>query len=213
MARQHVVTRTEVRVDKSGALLTMPKDACLIRQTKHGNFLHPDAYGISKLFAPLLADLNAQHRTFMEQPSTIALVGKSREDWEKHANYLKRINCGQYLQTWKRPYPEPEAHIYDPVECTCQVCGGVFLRHRYTFGWYNVCSDECIRRYKNTKANEWYHRSHPINKGRVARLEQALAGKTCDHCGKPITDARRTTRRYCSNDCNMAAFKERHKPS
>ena len=97
---------------------------------------------------------------------------------------------------------------FKPKERICAYCGRIFYTDNLRFP---ICSDECRRRRKNAKSNRWYHQNQPVNKTRVKRLQAALDGKTCERCGKPITGARRTTRRYCSGACNVAAFRERQK--
>jgi hypothetical protein len=160
-----------------------------------------EAIGIPDLWVPLLAELKAQQQVKWDHLVRFTVEQIRRGDWPESSLYRK-------------PWPDPVARIGDPMTLVCQVCHVPFIRTKYGFvrTYKKLCSDNCIRLNRNIKANQYYHTHHPINKARVARLEAALEGKTCKHCGEPITDARRTTRLYCSNTCNVAAFRERHRP-
>ena len=153
--------------------------------------------GIEPLWVPLLAELKAEQDIRYAQ-----YIQDLRALYEERGLTRKRP-----LEQWR----DPQAVIFDPYRCHCEVCGRAFVRNSRWLAdhvWL-LCSDRCARININAAAREWYHTNKPVNKGRVRKLQAALEGKRCDNCHRLIKDAKRTTRKYCSDACNMAAFLKR----
>jgi endogenous inhibitor of DNA gyrase (YacG/DUF329 family) len=84
----------------------------------------------------------------------------------------------------------------------CEHCGKKFFRvlsarHRY----HSYCSDRCIRLARSAAQSE------RISDARA----DARADFKCSHCGEPL-DARRSTMRFCSTKCRVAAHRRRSEP-
>lgn len=93
---------------------------------------------------------------------------------------------------------------------SCQMCDKVHRRDS------QYCSDACkqkaYRRRKDPQSGSWQRRQQ--------RAQQAARSKhrwqtriTCQHCGETVvySVAESTNRRYCTNACKQAAYRERRK--
>jgi hypothetical protein len=141
---------------------------------------HPEA--IKALWEPLLRELNRVQQ----------------EKWDSNLGVRKNLVGAGWRGGFKKPEPitcpRPD-HYYGT--CTCQHCGGEFWRVRGSGHLYS--SDKCV---------ELARRSRMVAARSEARAA-ARAGRTCQHCGKPI-EAQRSTRRYCSDHCRVTAHRAQH---
>ncbi len=93
-------------------------------------------------------------------------------------------------------YQFPEDDNNEVLRCPC--CKREYVVFNHAGRFRGCCSERCERRRKNA--------------GRVRALSErraeARAGRLCNHCGGPI-DAARSTKRFCSPRCRVAAFRAR----
>jgi hypothetical protein len=130
------------------------------------------------------------------------------------------------LAAWQHVYPEPsipkvydvKSHSFNRIKCRptiCRVCGEQFyLGYRAHSGWYadplgsnysegsHYCSEACLTKPYNAKRNERRQK-------KAARHRKELASRTCEVCNQPL-EPRRSTRRYCSTKCRVAAMRKRN---
>jgi endogenous inhibitor of DNA gyrase (YacG/DUF329 family) len=78
--------------------------------------------------------------------------------------------------------------------CTCEQCGREFLRVHN--GSERFCSDRCVNA----------RRSIAAAKAVAAARADARDGRECETCGNEL-DAKRSTRRFCSTRCRVAAHR------
>jgi ferredoxin len=108
------------------------------------------------------------------------------------------------------PEPLPEFFLGEKVlEYRCEECGawtlGIIWRRRL-----RLCSDRCAEAYRRRVYHDWRllnpRDPETVNPTRAKRRAAARAGRTCEHCGKPI-DAARATKRFCSDICRVRAHR------
>jgi len=58
---------------------------------------------------------------------------------------------------------------------------------------------------RNEREVQWNYRALKATSEELARLPK------CEACGAPITESRRSTRRYCWNKCRQKAYRERER--
>jgi endogenous inhibitor of DNA gyrase (YacG/DUF329 family) len=92
------------------------------------------------------------------------------------------------LGTWMPPR-------FELVEAEpCRQCGRKFWRNCRSNGFY--CSDRCAAIARRAK--------YATTQG--AARAAARSGRRCERCGEPI-EAERSTKRFCSVRCRVAAFR------
>jgi endogenous inhibitor of DNA gyrase (YacG/DUF329 family) len=123
-------------------------------------------------------------------PLLAELDRQGREDWQGYV--------GLGLSTRDHP-PEP-ATVGRPDGYTrsCYHCGRNFYRTQRAAQTI-YCSDNCVAAAHSAAMA-------PIVKARSVARAKARAGRKCETCGKPI-EAQRSTMRFCSVRCRVAAHR------
>lgn len=184
--RRKPVSRDEVRFNGS-RITTLPVNA--VREDRWGD-LEP----IRKLWAPLLRSINRARK----------------RQWDRNAAMREQaVMAGVWgFSQHQRPQPitAPFPCRFEGA-CKCQQCGGKFYRTR--FGSYRYCSDRCadLARRETRKAT-----NAARVKERSAARAAVRADRKCVTCSEPIT-AQRSTMRFCSVRCRVAAHREPKPPS
>jgi hypothetical protein len=102
--------------------------------------------------------------------------------------------------------PEP-IKVPPPLACRgesfCRVCGRAFYQadrgYRRNSGVALYCSDKCVAAAHSAAMA-------PIVKAQSLARAKARANRKCETCGKPI-EAQRSTMRFCSVRCRVAAHR------
>jgi hypothetical protein len=141
---------------------------------------------VPKLWAPLLRSLNRKQ----------ALA------WPTHR---KRLRAAGIVVPEKPPAPILCPRPYrSPLQC--RRCGREFYRSGRVVVRY--CSDSCAEAVTQ-------QRKAAANAARVKAQSQARAlaraDRRCGHCGEPLS-AQRSTQRYCSTRCRVAAHRQTGEP-
>jgi hypothetical protein len=126
-------------------------------------------------------------------------------DFAQFLRYYEE-NPALWSEPGERKLQSLEFRENDVREYTCDHCGcgyvGPKLRGNQRIC---VCSNRCAQDRDKALRRKW-HEDHPdyarINAKRTAQRATARAGRTCEHCGKPI-EAERSTRRFCSDICRV----------
>jgi hypothetical protein len=176
------VTRDEVRIIAPFTIGTLPADACQ----------PPGIWGgwepIAGLFEALIEELRKQYDAWL--PADVA----RREAVNAIPGFRFRLG----------PPPPFEARVLWPRNSfsyprRCRCCGREFFNTGLVTG--ACCSDHCMaKRYRASVTTR--------NAARSAERREARAQLVCRHCGKPL-DAQRSSRRYCSGRCRIAALRAR----
>jgi predicted nucleic acid-binding Zn ribbon protein len=136
--------------------------------------------------------------------ATLPADSVEKDDWGRYVPIkrlwtplLRSLNRGRKKQSVTCPQP------YSYYARTCPYCGRRF------FGVYRstdrLCSDHCVEAVHNqARAARSQRQSQATAQARAA----ARAGRTCQTCGEPI-EARRSTMRFCSTRCRVAAYRQR----
>src|SRR6516225_2647728 len=95
------------------------------------------------------------------------------------------------LRSLKAKKPWPHSH----GKRKCLRCGSLF--YRVPGGQSRFCSDQCANAVRN----------EAFSKARSERRAQARADRECATCGEPLA-AQRSTMRFCSVRCRVAAHRE-----
>lgn len=236
--RQQPVTRAEVRLIGSVGerhIATVPFDACEPRQGEcRDSWTYDDKteeirpvmrkrteyHPITKLFEPLMAQLRDER-----------LVGQARVEEEQAQLKERQAQAVAYFVEIGKPHlapeiyrhakpprqlPEPELphafyswsrvvnnwggrECFNPLH-TCKHC-----RRKY-FSWNDggYCSNRCFNQGAPSRIAA---RAHQVEQRSAERLE-ARAGLSCQQCGV-LLKAQRSTARYCSGKCRVAALRKR----
>jgi hypothetical protein len=196
------VTHAEVRIAR-GTIITMPTGTYQygrrwIILDGHRVNAGLEARGIPALWQPLIDELEAGWQAIH------AALDPARK--KRFAAVLEAVGGGDGGR--REPFTVPV--FFEPDEDTCLICNRSFIfkpRLRYVVA---LCSDDCVRVYRNEQNNFWYHKNKPwVNYNRDTRREEARVGLCCLHCGAVLT-AERSTARYCDVNCRVAAFRTRN---
>jgi hypothetical protein len=183
--RRKPVSRDEVRLDGSPSytcIVTLPFDSV----RKRGNKLEP----IRKLWTPLLRQLTHAKKQWWASPRGVEHLQWIRKKGWSDADQLEPVRCPQPIQYY---FGSKCRHCSHRFCCTDRYRG-------------DYCSDHC-----ESLANA------PRRAARIAAFIKARSEEradnrndNCDHCGKPI-EAKRSTMRFCSVKCRVAAHREHHR--
>jgi hypothetical protein len=181
--RRKPVSRDEVRLDGSPQY-TEIVTLPLDSVRERGDNLEP----IRKLWAPLLRQLSRAKREWWASPR-----GVEHPEWSQKIGWW----TGKALEPVG--YPQPEGYR------KCRHCRREFYRTKHYSGLY--CSDRCQRLANAPRRTRW------IARFIKARSEERASNRKhyCEHCDNPI-DAKRSTMRFCSVKCRVAAHREHHQP-
>jgi hypothetical protein len=154
-------------------------------ETMPANSMHRNRDGdlkpIANLWVPLLRSLNQERRELWE-------------DWVKRG-----------LDDADRP-PKPIAVPRPYRKRICRHCGRSFYNGdkgpRQNGGVPLYCSDKCVAMVHSAAMV-------PIVEARSKVRAAARANRQCATCGKPIK-AKRSTMRFCSVKCRVAAHRDSH---
>ena len=115
---------------------------------------------------------------------------------------------------WLRPFS------LSSREYQCQQCGAIYLALRRSRLRLRLCSNRCERLHDATRTRKWRERQREqldaigekptYNVGRSERRRQARTDLSCVRCGAEMAAAR-STRRFCSEACRVAAHRDRHR--
>lgn len=138
---------------------------------------------VDRLWQPLVRELGAERDAYL-----------ASDEWQ-----------GQRIVPWTgmpRRLPEPP-HVPLPHErpSECRVCRKTFFQAhgRYSKPRASFCTDACIAQWRRVKRADQRRQDS-------ARRAAARADRVCAVCGEAI-EAARSTRRYCSTKCRVAAHR------
>jgi hypothetical protein len=181
--RTKPIRRDEVRFDGS-RITTLPRNS--VRLDKWG-----DPQPIRKLWAPLLRALDRAQRV---------AFAKRVAEWDSPAAVANRdasMQAGIGAWAFKRPEPPPSITTPRPLwgdPHTCCQCRKEFYRVQRS--GRTCCSDKCAQA---------AHTAAVVQRRSAARAAKR-ADLECAVCGKRL-QARRSTMRFCSVRCRVAAHR------
>ena len=221
--RNEPVRREEVLITPDWQIMTMPENTYRytetfeeIGSTGHGWWI-TRADGVEELWRPLLDELCAERE---EQ------ILKRKAHWDEFVKLVSSRGHPLTSPDYKPPVePKTQFKSYGSsgiIEYQCHNCGSIFVSCDLSYSLAHqgepLCSNACVRAHKSSVKKRWYH-NHPdkaeliekANAARARRSAERRQGKVCECCGGPI-DAERSTKRYCSDKCRVAAHRRRATP-
>lgn len=178
--RTKPIHRDEIRFN-GGRITTLPIDS--VRESKSSFRPEP----IKRLWAPLLRSLNRARRKTWE---------KYKKDWDQQRGEAMK----QGVWGFKEPRPpEPVRYPYPAIYGShqeCRHCGREFLRVHWS--GHAFCSDRCASRARSTAQS----------RAKSSARARKRAEQKCLRCGAPLK-AQRSTMRFCSTRCRVAAHRAR----
>lgn len=126
-----------------------------------------------------------------------------RHRWFEHERLKEKLARGRRqpaLSPYRMLLSEATEENVDPDNLVgieqyhikqCKECGTTFLGQSTT----DFCSVECQRRNHNQRRRKYHEK--PLE-------------AVCAMCSKPIEGAARASRRFCSNACRQASYRQRH---
>jgi hypothetical protein len=180
------LTRDEVRVDHWFQILTVPADAFREREA------HPRFYVPDHLAADLLAQLNRER--------------EARIAWyQQNPPPPEALAAMQAIGSWPYQPPPPQASLahWDSwlSQDYCRQCLKWFVRLEPR-ARTRFCSDKCHAEHERER---W----QALTDRRSADRAEDRAYLYCHHCGGDLPLAQRSTGRYCSVRCRVAAHREK----
>ena len=179
--RKKLVTRDEVRLDHNFHFCAVPANAF-----RPGKRWPTEREPIPALWKPLLRQIAREQKAYIEGP-----LAEMRAYWQQ-------LGIGG-----DGPLPEPPTlpHVDLWRKTSCRHCGRGFYRIGKYLG--HVCSEVCARKAALPGLKRKIARQ---TAARSKKRAEARAGRSCLVCGEPM-EAKRSTKRYCSERCRVAAHR------
>lgn len=191
--RRKQVTRSEIRCSVygwHGTIHALPLDACREKvKATVGDWQWIVYEPTAALFTNVVAELSAQWK--VEAKRAIEMFGHLPEPLQHQPRVMPT--------TWLA------AEYQGPHECA--QCGRWFVHHHIDHQSRpgRFCSDACAA--VAHKASVAATQARVVEQRSAARAERR-AGLKCENCGEPL-EAARSTARFCSTKCRMAAHRRR----
>jgi len=163
----------------------------VVDQNATGRRLKYGYAAIPELFMPLVEELRQERETWL---TNWRAQSASDSGMERAMTML----AADMFDNRRLNSVEPDVHN-SGAPLPCRHCGRKFFNTFRDGGSLDsFCSDKCIIAHKNES-----HIARVSSERRRAR-----EGRACEHCGSPIA-AERSSKRYCSNRCRIAALRAR----
>jgi hypothetical protein len=150
-------------------------------------------YGFGLVAVPFDACYRNGDRLELNTAPLEPLVAELTAQWKEHRDE-KRRRFPLWQHGWSPP-PKMPGVVLGPSE-VCTVCGRQFVVVEHPRRGAIVCSDTCSK-------ISW-------QRPRADRRREARTGTKCLSCGVEL-DSKRSTRRYCSDRCRVAAYRQRRR--